>query len=79
MFGRLLIVLVVVVLAWAVLARDSGAGGPERTVTVRAGDTLWSLAARHLGGDPREGVWRLQQRNGLAGTLIRPGQQLVLP
>lgn len=79
MFGRLLIVLVVVVLAWAVLARDSGAGGPERTVTVRAGDTLWSLAVRHLGGDPREGVWRLQQRNGLAGTVIRPGQHLVLP
>lgn len=79
MFARLLVVLAVAVLAWAVLARDSGAGGPERTVTVRAGDTLWSLAERHLAGDPREGVWRLQQRNGLAGTLIRPGQRLVLP
>jgi LysM repeat protein len=46
---------------------------------VRAGDTLWTIATVHFAGDPREGVWELQQRNRLAGTMIRPGQTLVLP
>jgi LysM repeat protein len=46
---------------------------------VKPGDTLWSIAAANLAGDPREGVWELQQRNRLSGTLIRPGQRLVLP
>jgi LysM repeat protein len=46
---------------------------------VRPADTLWSIAARYYDGDPREGVWQLQQRNHLTGTLVRPGQRLVLP
>jgi hypothetical protein len=78
-FARVLIVVAVVLVAWAVVARDSGAGGPERTYTVRAGDTLWSIAAAHFAGDPREGVWELRERNRLPGALIRPGQRLVLP
>jgi LysM repeat protein len=46
---------------------------------VRAGDTLWSIAASHLAGDPRKGIWELQQRNHLAGTTITPGQMLRIP
>ena len=46
---------------------------------VQAGDTLWSIAARSYGGDPREGVWKLRERNHLAGTTIAPGQVLRLP
>jgi LysM repeat protein len=46
---------------------------------VRAGDTLWSIAAAHYGGDPREAVWRLKERNDLPGTLVRPGEHLRLP
>jgi hypothetical protein len=79
MFVRIVILAAVVLVAWAVVARYSGAGGPERAVTVRAGDTLWSIAERTYAGDPREGVWRLQERNGLRGTVIVPGQRLVLP
>ena len=30
-------------------------------------------------GDPREGVWKLRERNHLAGTTIAPGQLLRLP
>ena len=30
---------------WALFARDSGAGGPERSYRVQPGDTLWSIAA----------------------------------
>jgi LysM repeat protein len=78
-FGRIIIVVLVALLVWAVLARDGGAGAPPRYHTVRAGDTLWSIAAASYAGDPREGVWELQQRNQLDGATIVPGQRLALP
>lgn len=79
MFARVTIVVLAALLLWALFARDSGAAGPERVYRVQAGDTLWSIAERTFAGDPREGVWELQRRNGLSGTLLRPGQRLVLP
>ena len=71
--------LVVAAVVWAVLARDTGASGPERSYVVRAGDTIWSIVEARYAGDPREGVWKLQRRNELDGTTIVPGQRLVLP
>jgi hypothetical protein len=68
-----------VLLLWALFAGESGAGGPERSYRVKAGDTLWSIAERTFAGDPREGVWELRERNALDGTTIVPGQVLVLP
>jgi hypothetical protein len=79
MFVRLLLVSIVAVAIWALFARDSGAGGPERSYRVQRGDTLWSIAATSYAGDPREGVWKLRERNRLAGTTIAPGQLLRLP
>ena len=79
MFARLIFVFLVAVTAWALFARDSGAVGPERAYRVQAGDTLWSIAAASYVGDPREGVWKLRERNNLAGTTIAPGQFLRLP
>jgi nucleoid-associated protein YgaU len=46
---------------------------------VKPYDTLWSIAASHYRGDPREGVWRIERANGLQSALIRPGQVLSLP
>jgi len=79
MFVRLLVVAVFTLGLWALFARDSGASGPEQSYRVRAGDTLWSIAASHLAGDPRKGIWELQQRNHLGGTTITPGQMLRIP
>jgi nucleoid-associated protein YgaU len=79
MFGRIAAVVLVAALAWAVVARSSSAAGAETAYTVRAGDTLWSIAVARYGGDPRGGVWRIEQRNGVRAGTIRIGQTLVLP
>jgi nucleoid-associated protein YgaU len=78
MFGRLVIVLALSVFLWATFARSSDASGPERRYVVKRYDTLWSIAASGY-ADPREGVWEIERRNGLAGATIVPGQVLVLP
>ena len=79
MFVRVVIVLLLAALLWAVLARDTGASGPVRWYRVGPGDTLWSIAAKRYPGDPREGVWKIERTNHLTGTTIVPGQRLALP
>ena len=79
MFARLGLVLVVALCVWAVVVRPSHGSSPERVYVVKPYDTLWTIATTHYGGDPREAVWRLQQRNGLAAATLHPGQRLVLP
>ena len=80
MFVRILLTtFVITVLAWAVLVRASDGAGQPRAYVVKPGDSLWSIAAEKYPGDPREGVWKLQKRNGLAEPTIRPGERLLLP
>jgi LysM repeat protein len=79
MFGRAILVLMIAVIGWALVARSSSGAGRERTYVVRPTDTLWSIASSHYAGDPREGVWKLERRNGLQGATLVPGQRLVLP
>lgn len=76
---RILLVALTVLVLWALFANESGASGPAQRYTVQPGDTLWSIAATHFAGDPREGVWELERRNRLASATIVPGQVLVLP
>lgn len=79
MFARIVVIVALLTLAVAYGARRSDGAGRERVYVVRAGDTLWTIAASHYGGDPREGVWRLEDTNHLAGTIVTPGEKLVLP
>lgn len=80
MFVRIIAVtFLVLVLAWSVLARSSEGAGAGQPYRVQAGDTLWSIAASHYGGDPRRGVWAIQRENELGGSALTPGQVLVLP
>jgi nucleoid-associated protein YgaU len=64
---------------WAIFARDTGAGGTPERYRVRPGDTLWSIAVAHYGGDPRAGVWKVEHANDLTGATIVSGQILRLP
>ena len=79
MFGKLAVLVCIAALAVGLAARGSSGAGPKRTYVVKAGDTLWSVAERTYAGDPREGVWKLEQRNHLRSTTLTPGQVLVLP
>jgi len=79
MFGKFLILLCATVLAVGLAARGSSGAGPRRTYVVQPGDTLWSVAAHMYSGDPRQGVWKLEQRNHLASATIVPGEKLVVP
>jgi LysM domain len=79
MFAKVLITALLVTLVVAIAAKRSEGAGPERSYVVKPYDTLWSIAASHYAGDPRDGVYRIEQRNRLASALIRPGERLVLP
>ncbi|TML77790.1 MAG: LysM peptidoglycan-binding domain-containing protein [Actinobacteria bacterium] len=79
MFGKLLILLCALALAVGLAARSSNGAGPKRTYVVRPGDTLWTVAQQMYSGDPREGVWELEQRNHLASATIVPGEKLLVP
>jgi LysM repeat protein len=79
MFGRILMISVAVLVLWGVLARTSHGAGPERVYVVKPHDTLWTIAVKTYAGDPREGIWKIQRRNSLAGATIVPGEHLVIP
>lgn len=60
-------------------ARPTSGAAPETRYVVQAEDTLWDIASSRYEGDPREGVWRIMERNGLADSLLHPGEVIVLP
>jgi len=51
------------------------------TVTVHPGDTLWGIASRFSDGnvDIRHVVRTISELNGLEGSIIRPGQGILVP
>jgi LysM repeat protein len=79
MFGKLLILFCVAALAVGYAARGSSGAAPRQSYVVKSGDTLWTIASSHYAGDPRQGIWEIQQRNHLTSATIAPGEKLVLP
>lgn len=76
-----LCLLLVGVLA-ALVAPVSQAADPSEPVVavVRPGDTLWSVAARHLPSRDAYGtIQEIRRLNRLTDHTIHPGQRLVLP
>ena len=51
------------------------------TATVHPGDTLWSIAAAHTGGnaDVQETIDSISAVNHLHGTALAPGERLRIP
>ena len=79
MFGKVLMIAVSALVLWGVVARASSGAGREQVYVVKTHDTLWTIAARVYGGDPRAGIWKIEKANHLAGATIVPGEKLVVP
>jgi nucleoid-associated protein YgaU len=60
-------------------ARPTSGAGSETRYVVQPGDTLWALAAKRYGGDPRHAIWEIKERNDLRTSELRPGMVLALP
>lgn len=82
-----LVVILAVALASAIVEplRSGGSAAAidalaTESVVVSSGDTLWSIAQRCADDLPaRDVVSWIQERNGIEGGLIVPGQCLVVP
>ena len=81
---RVLVIISTIVVVMALLLLSTGeASGAEQAVpyTVESGDTLWEIADARTpaGHDVRATVVEIRQLNGLASSLITPGQLLIVP
>jgi nucleoid-associated protein YgaU len=78
-----LAVAVISALAGSAWAGDDPELTQDRVVryTVRPGDTLWKIAERAAepGADLRPVVHELARRNGLTGSVILPGESILVP
>ena len=72
--------LVALVLGAPILSSEWGARYEEEEITVRDGDTLFSLVAeREYVGDIRDSVYRTRELNKLEGNqYLQPGDRLTL-
>jgi hypothetical protein len=86
--GRIVVVMLlmlILIVAGFTLGRGSSqAVGNHRpvqhTVTVEAGESLWSVAARIAPhADPRLVIADICSLNHLAGPTVVPGEQLIVP
>ncbi len=65
----------------ALASRDAGAPGESfSTMTVGAGESLWSIAEQIApGADPRDVVDDIVRLNALEGVTVSAGQQIAIP
>jgi LysM repeat protein len=77
---NLAVAAVVTVLAVLGAASPADQHAATSAVVVQSGDTLWSIAAQvDPQGDPRATIAELRRLNGLSGSTIEAGQELILP
>lgn len=84
---KICVILVMLVYAWSACDSLRASSSPYQatayqTVYVTQGDSLWSIAARHVDAkeDVRTLVNAIRQANGLANDVaIYPGQSLKIP
>jgi len=84
--GRVVVLTLLLVIAGlgvtlaASASRAAAPAGPAPTTVVRPGDTLWSVAERHVPAtDPFRAIEEIRRLNGLPDYTIHPGQTLTLP
>jgi LysM domain len=84
--GRLVALALLLVIAGVGVAlaasasRAAAPSGAPPTAVVQPGDTLWSVAERHLPAtEPFAAVEEIRRLNGLTDYTIHPGQTLTLP
>ena len=77
-WGRILVLTAGLLLVTGRLAYGSGPVHSD-SVVVAQGDTVWSIATAHYGGDPRPHVEAILAANRLTTPMLRPGQALQLP
>lgn len=80
--GLLVAVLLAALAAPASMASDPPEPEPvgSTVAVVLPGDTLWSVAARHVPSrDPYGMIEEIRRLNDLSGNTIHPGQRLQLP
>jgi LysM repeat protein len=77
-WGRILALAAALLLLTARIAYGSEPA-PTRSVVVAPGDTLWSIAQAHYGGDPRPHVEQILRLNHLDSPRLLPGQSLQIP
>jgi phage tail protein X len=77
-WGRILVLTAALLLVTGRLAYGSGPVHSD-FVVVAPGDTVWSIATAHYGGDPRPHVEAILAANRMATPILKPGQALQLP
>jgi hypothetical protein len=81
-FGRLLVFVFILTIGAIAGAAGAAATRPDaqawRCISVRPGDTLWTLAGRNPAGDRRETVHRIIEQNRLVGAL-QAGSSVLIP
>jgi len=85
--GRVVVLMFFVLLAslcsavlFTTASRAESPAGPSRTTVVQPHDTLWQIASRTSPDlEPYAAVAEIRRLNGLSGSVVHPGQTLVIP
>lgn len=81
---KILLIVMFLFYAWSFSAGADASGdeGPYRLVQVGRGDTVWAIAAKHVGDkeDVRNLIVAIKKANNLGNDVaIQPGQTLKIP